>query len=83
MYICYVHSVHGMKNQICTTCRDVFLTSRSPFRFDNMQSEISYNNWEAYGQSKLANILFTRELATRLNSTGVTANSLHSGTVMT
>ena len=54
-----------------------FLTSRSPFQFDNMQSEISYSNWKAYGQSKLANILFTRELARRLNGTGVTANSLH------
>ena len=48
-----------------------------------MQSEFSYNNWEAYRQSKLANILFTRELARRLNGTGVTANSLHPGTVTT
>ena len=60
-----------------------FLTSRSPFLFDNMQSKISYNNWKAYGQSKLANILFTRELARRLNGTGVTANSLHPGAVTT
>ncbi len=38
---------------------------------------------EAYGRSKLANILFTTELARRLAGTGVTANSLHPGTVAT
>lgn len=37
----------------------------------------------AYANSKLANILFTRELATRLDGTGVTANCLHPGTVRT
>jgi NAD(P)-dependent dehydrogenase (short-subunit alcohol dehydrogenase family) len=36
-----------------------------------------------YGKSKLANILFTVELARRLDGTGVTANSLHPGTVAT
>ncbi|MDP2309656.1 MAG: SDR family oxidoreductase [Pseudomonadota bacterium] len=39
--------------------------------------------WGAYGQSKLANILFTRELARRLEGTGVTANCLHPGFVDT
>jgi light-dependent protochlorophyllide reductase len=58
-----------------------FLATRSPFRFDNMQSELYYNNFEAYGQSKLANMLFSRELARRLKDTGVTANSLHPGIV--
>lgn len=42
-----------------------------------------YNSWFAYAQSKLANILFTRELARRLKGTGVTANSLHPGLVYT
>jgi NAD(P)-dependent dehydrogenase (short-subunit alcohol dehydrogenase family) len=36
-----------------------------------------------YGQSKLANILFTRELARRLAGTGVTVNAVHPGTVRT
>ncbi|XP_028404299.1 retinol dehydrogenase 12-like [Dendronephthya gigantea] len=56
-----------------------FLETLSPFRFDNMHSEKNYRNLEAYGQSKLANILFTRELARRINGSGVTANSLHPG----
>lgn len=56
-----------------------FVETLSPFRFDNMHSETFYRNMEAYGQSKLANILFTRELARRINGSGVTANSLHPG----
>ena len=60
-----------------------YMETRSPFRFDNMHSEIFYTHWEAYGQSKLANILFTRELARRLSGSGVTANSLHPGIVKT
>lgn len=50
---------------------------------DDINSEKSYNKWEAYGQSKLANILFSRELAKRLAGTGVVANSLHPGAVST
>lgn len=50
---------------------------------DDIQSEKSYSKWQAYGQSKLANILFTRELAKRLEGTNVTANSLHPGAVRT
>lgn len=38
---------------------------------------------DAYGRSKLANILFTRELAKRLQGSGVTANALHPGLVAT
>lgn len=50
---------------------------------DDLQSEKSYSKWPAYFQSKLANILFTRELANRLNGTNVTVNSLHPGAVRT
>lgn len=50
---------------------------------DDIQSEQYYHRWSAYGQSKLANILFTRELAKRLEGTNVTANSLHPGAVAT
>jgi retinol dehydrogenase-12 len=51
--------------------------------FDDLQSEKSYGSFRAYGTSKLENILFTRELARRLQGTGVTANCLHPGFVGT
>lgn len=50
---------------------------------DDLQSERGYRSMGVYGTSKLCNILFTRELARRLAGTGVTANSLHPGTVRT
>ncbi|XP_017014746.2 retinol dehydrogenase 13-like [Drosophila takahashii] len=50
---------------------------------DDLNSEKSYSRIGAYSQSKLANILFTRELAKRLEGTGVTTNSLHPGAVDT
>ncbi len=48
---------------------------------DPMYEKRSYSGFPAYGQSKLANILFTRELAKRLEGTGVTVNSLHPGVI--
>ena len=53
------------------------------FDFQNMNGEVFFDGIAAYGQSKLANILFTRELAKRLEGTGVTANSLHPGVIAT
>jgi NAD(P)-dependent dehydrogenase (short-subunit alcohol dehydrogenase family) len=57
--------------------------ARKGIPFDDLQSEGSYRTMRVYGQSKLANILFTLELARRLEGTGVSANSLHPGTVRT
>ncbi len=51
--------------------------------FDDLMLTRSYRPFEAYRQSKLANILFTYELARRLEGTGVTANCLHPGVVAT
>jgi NAD(P)-dependent dehydrogenase (short-subunit alcohol dehydrogenase family) len=51
--------------------------------FDDLQSEKKYSAFHAYGQSKLANILFTYQLAKKLEGTGVTANCLHPGVVRT
>ena len=52
--------------------------------FDNLQFERGkYNGVQAYGQSKLANILFTKELARRSSGTGVTSNCFHPGGVRT
>jgi retinol dehydrogenase 12 len=48
---------------------------------DDLQLERRYLPMLAYANSKLANVLFTRELARRLDGTGVTANCLHPGTV--
>jgi NAD(P)-dependent dehydrogenase (short-subunit alcohol dehydrogenase family) len=51
--------------------------------FDDLQAQQKYKTFTVYGRSKLANILFTRELARRLEGTGVTANCLHPGAVAT
>ncbi len=51
--------------------------------FSDLQSAKRYNGWQVYGRSKLANILFTRELARRLAGSGVTANCFHPGVVAT
>ncbi len=51
--------------------------------FDDLQSERSYSPTRVYGWTKLANVLFTYELAHRLEGTRVTVNCLHPGTVAT
>jgi NAD(P)-dependent dehydrogenase (short-subunit alcohol dehydrogenase family) len=51
--------------------------------FGDLQMEKRYRPLTAYGRSKLANILFTRELARHLAGTGVTTNCLHPGFVAT
>jgi NAD(P)-dependent dehydrogenase (short-subunit alcohol dehydrogenase family) len=51
--------------------------------FDDLQGERSYSGARAYNQSKLANVLFTYELARRLRATSVTANAVHPGMVST
>jgi len=50
---------------------------------DDLQSERHYSGLRAYANGKLANILFTRELARQLDDSGVTANCLHPGSVKT
>jgi NAD(P)-dependent dehydrogenase (short-subunit alcohol dehydrogenase family) len=53
-------------------------------QLDNLSGERGYVPWTAYGQSKLANILFTKELARRLgDSGGRTANAVHPGVIAT
>jgi retinol dehydrogenase 14 len=51
--------------------------------FDDLQGARKYSGQQAYNQSKLATVMFTKELARRLEGTGVTANSLHPGVVRT
>jgi NAD(P)-dependent dehydrogenase (short-subunit alcohol dehydrogenase family) len=50
---------------------------------DDLQSRKRYRGMQVYGTTKLANILFTRELAERLEGTGVAANAMHPGGVNT
>ncbi len=51
--------------------------------FEDLQGEKSYSGWTAYGRSKLMNVLFTYELARRVEGKGVTANAMHPGFVAT
>ena len=51
--------------------------------FDDLQRERSYDSTDVYAETKLMNVLFTNELARRLEGTGVTANCLHPGAVAT
>lgn len=57
--------------------------ARHGLDLDDLQSKHGYQGAQAYGRSKLANILFTRALAKRLIGSGVTANCLHPGVVAT
>jgi NAD(P)-dependent dehydrogenase (short-subunit alcohol dehydrogenase family) len=71
--------------------RVVVVSSGSAYRdapgagieFDNLSGERSYEPRRAYGHSKLANVLFARELARRFAGTRATANSLQPGVIMT
>ena len=57
--------------------------SMGSIAFDDLQGEQDYSGQRAYNQSKLANVMFTFELARRLEGSGVTANALHPGVVRT
>ena len=67
--------------RIVSTSSDAHKSGK--LNFDDLQSEKSFSSFRAYGTSKLCNILFTRELARRLEGSGVTANCLHPGFVST
>jgi len=69
--------------RIITTASDAHKGRQIPF--DDVNAARSYRSrgYKRYGKTKLANILFTVELARRLRSTGVTANCFHPGLVAT
>src|SRR5439155_13002973 len=56
---------------------------RGSIHFDDLELKRGYSPWAAYSQSKLANVMFTYELARRLAGTGVTVNCVHPGVVAT
>jgi NAD(P)-dependent dehydrogenase (short-subunit alcohol dehydrogenase family) len=55
----------------------------NPLDFDDLQNKARYRGMQPYGRSKFANVLFTYELARRLQGSGVTVNALHPGFVRT
>jgi NAD(P)-dependent dehydrogenase (short-subunit alcohol dehydrogenase family) len=67
--------------RIITTASQAHQGAHVPF--DDLNAERSYRGFGRYGETKLANILFTTELARRLDGTGVTANCFHPGLVTT
>lgn len=82
--------VTGLVDQLAPGGRVVMLSSDAHtmapavgIQFDDLSFEKGYRPWTAYGQSKLANLLFARELARRFEGTARTANALHPGVIRT
>ena len=67
--------------RVITVASDAHRYARRGLDFDDLMATKRYRYFLQYARSKLANILFTRELARRLADTGVTANVLHPGFV--
>lgn len=79
----------GLLGQLAPNGRVVVLSSsahqmapRAGIRLDDLTFEKGYQAWSAYGQSKLANLLFARELSRRLPA-GQVANAVHPGVIST
>lgn len=82
--------VTGLFDQLTDRARVVILSSGAHtgappagIQFDDLTLTQNYKPWVAYGQSKLANLLFARSLAKRLSGTGKTANAVHPGVIAT
>jgi WW domain-containing oxidoreductase len=82
--------VTGLVDSLADDGRVVMLSSaahlaapKGAIEFDNLSGERNYRSWTAYGQSKMANILFAKELAKRFAGTGKTANAVHPGVIRT
>ncbi len=71
----------GAPARIVNVASDAHAYAGGRLDFDDLESRKRYSWMGVYGKSKLANILFTRELARRLEGSGVTANSMHPGFV--
>jgi WW domain-containing oxidoreductase len=82
--------VTGLLDQLTPKGRVVMVSSMAHLNappagidFDNLDGSKGYSPFRAYGQSKLANILFANALATRFGASGRVANSLHPGVIKT
>jgi NAD(P)-dependent dehydrogenase (short-subunit alcohol dehydrogenase family) len=69
--------------RVVSVASDAHRFAAAGINFDDVEGRKKYSAMGAYGQSKLANILFTLELSKRLAGTGVTANAVHPGFVAT
>ncbi len=74
---------HSAPARIVNVSSMAHKSAHDGINFDDIERKKSYSAFGAYGQSKLANILFTRELAQRLADSNVTVNCLHPGFVAT
>lgn len=82
--------VTGLLDSLADDGRVVMLSSSAhgtPYKegiqFDNLSGDKEYSGWRAYGQSKLANVLFAKELGRRFDGSDKTANALHPGVIVT
>jgi NAD(P)-dependent dehydrogenase (short-subunit alcohol dehydrogenase family) len=82
--------VTGLLDSLADNGRVVVLSSAAHgsappggIQFDNLTGDKGYMSWLAYGQSKLANLLFAKELSRRLSGTNKTANAVHPGVIAT
>lgn len=82
--------VTGLIDQLTDDGRVVMLSSaahtmapKEGIEFDNLDGSRGYGDWKNYGQSKLANLLFAKELARRFEGTKKTANAVHPGVIRT
>src|SRR5215211_5279760 len=71
-----------LKDSVPARVVNVASAGQSPIDFSNLMLEQGYDAMRAYSQSKLAQVMFTFELAERLQGTGVTVNALHPATLM-
>jgi NAD(P)-dependent dehydrogenase (short-subunit alcohol dehydrogenase family) len=82
--------VTGLLDSLAVDGRVVMLSSAAHLRapelgieLDNLSGERGYTPWKSYGQSKIANLLFARELARRFEGSGRVSNAVHPGVIAT
>ena len=71
---------HLLRPQLAAKVVNVVSAGQSPIKFDDVMLERGYNGIRAYGQSKLAEIMFTFDLAEELQANNISVNCLHPGT---